>query len=151
MADIIKGYKVSYAAYSATKPTSDWIELANCIRSLPNFFTDPEAVDTTCIDNTVKTSVPGLSGGAAYAFKVAVNKEFLTAHAAMVADQTADAKGSFWIQVELTNRGKKLTFPATTVLQLPTPEGAAGALDEITWNVYMNGNPEIEDITAPQA
>jgi hypothetical protein len=146
MADIIKGYKVSYAPYAASAPITGFIELKNCVKSLPNFFPDPDEVDTTTIDKTVKTSIPGLSGGKAYPFKVDVDKDFLTAHAAMVADQIMTEKGSFWLQIEMTNRGKMITFPATTVLQLPTPEGEAGALDEITWNVYMQDDPDVADI-----
>lgn len=141
MPDIIKSYKVSYAPFAAEVPTTGFIPLTNCIRSLPNFFPDPDEVDTTTIDKSVKTSIPGLSGGKAFPFKVAVDAAFLTAHAAMAADQTGVDKGSFWLQIEMTNRGKMITFPATTVLQLPTPEGEAGALDEITWNVYMQGDP----------
>lgn len=146
MADIIKGYKVKYAPYAAEKPTTGWIELTRCIRSLPNFFPDPEVVDTTTVDNEVKTSIPGLTGGEAFGFTVAVNKAFLTAHAAMVTDQIDDLKGSFWLEIEMTNRGEKITFPATTVIQLPTPEGEAGTLDEITWNVYMQGDPVVAAI-----
>jgi len=146
MSDIIKGYKVSYAPFAAAAPTTGFVELKDCIKSLPNFFPDPDEVDTTTIDKTVKTSIAGLSGGKAYPFKVNVDDAFLTAHAAMVADQTGTDKGSFWLQVEMTNRKKMITFPATTVLQLPTPEGEAGALDEITWNVYMQGDPKIDSI-----
>jgi len=146
MPDIIKKYKVSYAPFAAEAPTTGFIELKDCIKSLPNFFPDPDEVDTTTVDKSVKTSIPGLSGGKAYAFKTLVNAAFLTAHEAMIADQTAVAKGSFWLQVEMPNRGKMITFPATTVTQIPTPEGEAGALDEITWNVYMQDDPKIDPI-----
>ena len=146
MPDIIKSYKVKWAPFAAEIPTTGFTELKDCIKSLPNFFPDPDEVDTTTIDKSVKTSIPGLSGGKAYPFKVLVDAAFLTAHAAMVTDQIAAAKGSFWIQVEMTNRGKMITFPATTVTQLPTPEGEAGAIDEITWNVYMQDDPVVAAI-----
>lgn len=146
MADIIKAYKVSYAPHSESAPTT-FTEFKNCIRGLPNFFTDPDTVDTTTIDNTVKTSIPGLSGGEAYGFTVAINDEFLTAHETMVENQTASEKGSFWIEVQLTNRKQKIIMQCTTVTNLPTPEGSAGDLDEITWNVYLQSDPIVSKIT----
>lgn len=146
MADIIKGYKVKYAPFSATKPT-EWTELTDCVRTMPNFFTDPEAVATTCIDHMQKHSVPGMTGGEAYGFKVAINKVFLEAHKTMVENQEGADKGSFWLEVEMTNRGQKVTGQFTTVKYLPTPEGEAGALDEITWNVYPVSDIELSDIT----
>jgi len=139
MAAIIKGYKVEHAPHSATAPT-EWAELKGCIRNLPNFFPESDTVDTSTVDTNNATSIPGLPGGESYPFTVAVNNEFLTAHTAMVADQNDDEKGFFWLKVTLTNRGQTITGKFRTVDFLPTPEGAAGDLDEITWPVYPQGD-----------
>lgn len=136
---ITQGYKVKWAPYAASAP-SEWQMLENCIRNLPNFFPDPETVDNSVVTNTMKTSEPGVSGGEALAFTVAVTKAFLDAHADMVTEQEDDAKGSFWMEVEFPNRGTKVTFQAKTVTNLPTPENELGSLDEITWNVYPQGD-----------
>lgn len=135
MPSIIKEYVIEWAPYSATTPSS-WTALEHCVRNLPNFFPDPETVDTSTVDNKTPTSIPAASAGEAYAFTVAPNKEFLDAHAAMVSDQLDDSKGSFWLRIKLTNRGQYVTGQFRTVEYLPTPEGAFGELDEITWNVY---------------
>lgn len=136
---ITKGYRVKWAPFSATAPTT-WEALENCIRKLPNFFPDPESVDNSVVTNTMKTSEPGVSGGEALAFTVAVIREFLEAHAEMVTEQADDKKGFFWMEVEFPNRGTKVTFKAKTVTNLPTPENELGSLDEITWNVYPQGD-----------
>lgn len=136
---ITKGYKVKWAPFSEAAPTT-WEALENCIRKLPNFFPDPENVDNSVVTNTMKTSEPGVSGGEALAFTVAVIREFLEAHAEMVTEQEDDQKGFFWMEVEFPNRGTKVTFKAKTVTNLPTPENELGSLDEITWNVYPQGD-----------
>ena len=38
--------------------------------------------------------------------------------------------------MKITNRSQYVTGQFTTVEYLPTPEGAFGELDEVTWNVY---------------
>lgn len=141
MADIIKGYKISYAPHSASTPTT-WTELKGCVRSLPNFFPEPDTQDTTTVDMTMKTSIEGLSGGESYNFTIAPNEEFLTAHTAMVTDQHDSKKGYFWMKVELTNRKQQITGKFTTVTYLPTPEGSAGDLDEVDVPFYA-----YEDLT----
>lgn len=147
MAGLIKGYHVRWAPYSSSKPTT-WTELSNCIRALPNFFPDPDTVDTTTVDNVTPTSIPGMSAGEAYGFTVAPNKEFLDAHAEMVTEQLDDSKGSFWMQIDMTNRGQRIEGQFTTVEYLPTPEGNAGELDEITWNVYASSDLSVTPITS---
>lgn len=147
MPDIIKKYKVSWAPFSDTKPTT-FTELKNCIRNLPNFFPDPETLDTSTVDNETPTSIPAAAAGEAYAFTVAPNMDFLDAHKSMVTDQLDDAKGTFWLEVQMTNRKQKLTGQFRTVEYLPTPEGAFGELDEITWNVYAASDISIEPITS---
>lgn len=146
MPSIIKGYKVSWASYSVTKPTT-WTELKSCIRNLPNFFPDPDTQDTSTVDNITPTSIPAASAGEAFGFTVAPNFEFLDAHEAMVTDQLDDSKGSFWLEIQLTNRKQKITGQFRTVEFLPTPEGAFGELDEITWNVYPASDLIVEPIT----
>lgn len=147
---IIKGYKICYAPYAASAPEAageEWVELKNCIRNLPNFFPDPDTIDTSTVDNLTPTSIPGWSAGEAFGFTVAPTEGFLTAHKAMVTDQKDDMKGYFWMKVEITNRKQRLIFKATTVENIPTPEGAAGDLDEVTWNVYAADNITTSDIT----
>lgn len=139
MAAIIKSYVVEWSEYAATEPqdgADTWHKMEHCIRNLPNFFPDPDTVDSTCVTDANKTSLPGLPGGEAYAFTVAPDDDFLTAHEAMVEEQIAEEKGSFWLRVKMPNRGQYVVGQFTTVEYLPTPEGAAGELDEVTWNVY---------------
>jgi len=143
MPDIIKSYKVSYAPYAAIAPTTGFLPLTNCIKSLPNFFPDPDDVDTSVVTNEGATSMAGIEKAAAFDFKVLVDADFLTAHTAMVTDQSDSAKGFFWMQIELTNRKQSITFKATTVKYLPTPEGELGALDSITWKVYKQADAVI--------
>lgn len=150
MASLIKEYVVEWSEFSATEPTDSedtWHKLDGCIRNLPNFFPDPDTVDTTCVTDKNSTSIPGMPGGEVYAFTVAVNTAFLDAHASMVEEQTTEAKGSFWLRVKMPSRGKYVVGQFTTVENLPTPEGAAGELDEITWNVYPAGEIETKDIS----
>lgn len=145
MAALIKGYKVEYAPYSASAPTT-WTELTACIRNLPNFFPEPDTVDVTTVDMNNQASMPGLPGGESYGFTVAINNAFLTAHTAMVTDQNDGEKGFFWMRVQLTNRGQQIIGKFKTVDFLPTPEGAAGDLDEITWPVYPQGDLAVSTI-----
>lgn len=144
---IIKEYVIEWAPYSATKPTT-WNKLRHCIRNLPNFFPDPDTLDTSTVDNKTPTSIPAASAGEAFGFTVAPNDEFLEAHTSMVADQLDDSKGPFWLRIQLTNRKQQVTGQFTTVEYLPTPEGAFGELDEITWNVYAASDLEIESVAS---
>lgn len=139
---IIKGYHISWAPYSASAPTEEsaWTELKNCIRSMPNFFPDPDTVDTSTVDNLTPTSIPGWTAGEAYSFTVAPTYPFFQAHMQMVEEQSDSAKGYFWLRIDLTNRGQRLEGKFTTVDYLPTPEGNAGDLDEISWNVYSQSD-----------
>lgn len=146
MADIIKGYKVSYAAFSAETPTT-WTDLAGCVRNLPNFFPEPDTVDTTTIDMTQRTSIAGLEGQESYPLTICPNTAFMTAHAAMVSDQTTSGKGSFWMKFELTNRNQKIIGKFKTVEKLPTPEGGAGDLDEVDVPFYPQGDLAVSAIT----
>lgn len=146
---IIKGYKIAYAPHAEIAPEAgagEWVELKNCIRSMPNFFPDPDTIDTSTVDNLTPTSIPGWSAGEAFGFTVAPTEGFLAGHKAMVADQKNDTKGYFWLKVEMTNRKQRIIGKFTTVEYLPTPEGSAGDLDEITWNVYAADNLKLEDI-----
>jgi hypothetical protein len=147
MAAIIQSYKVAYAPYAAEVPTTGFIELKDCIKSLPNFFPDPDDVDTSVVTNKGATSIPGIEKAAAFDFKVLVDLDFLTAHTSMVSDQSDSAKGYFWMQITLTNRKQVITFPATTVTYLPSPEGELGAVDSITWKVYKYADAEITALT----
>lgn len=147
---IIKGYKICYAPYAASAPeaaATEWVELKNCIRSMPNFFPDPDTIDTSTVDNLTPTSIPGWSAGEPYGFTVAPTEGFLAAHKAMVQDQKDDSKGFFWMKIEMTNRKQRIIGAFTTVEYLPTPEGSAGDLDEITWNVYAAKDMALSDIT----
>lgn len=144
---IIKGYHISYAPYSATEPEDGaWIEIKNTIRALPNFFPDPDTIDTSTVDNTMPTSIAGWSSGEAYGFTVAPTTQFMAALKAMISDQQDDEKGYFWLRVDITNRNQRLTGKFTTVDYLPTPEGNAGDLDEVTWNVYAVEDLKSTDI-----
>ena len=135
MPSVIKEYVIEWAPFSESEPTA-WNQLRHCIRNMPNFFPDPEAQDASTVDNQTPTSIPAASAGEAMAFTVAPNREFLDAHAQMVTEQLDDSKGSFWLRVKITNRSQYVTGQFTTVEYLPTPEGAFGELDEVTWNVY---------------
>lgn len=151
MASIIKQYVVEWSEYSDTEPTDEaatWHKLEDCIRNLPNFFPDPESVDSTCVTNKNKTSIPGLTGGEVYAFTVAPDTAFLAAHESMIEEQTAEEKGSFWLRVKMPNRGQYVVGQFTTVEYLPTPEGSAGELDEVTWNVYPASDILVKPIPA---
>ncbi len=146
MPSIIREYAIEWAPYSATEPTT-WNKLERCIRNLPNFFPDPETIDTSTVDNKTPTSIPAAASGEAYGFTVAPNKEFLDAHESMITDQLDDTKGSFWLRVKLTNRGQYVTGQFRTVEYLPTPEGAFGELDEITWNVYAASDLSVTPVS----
>jgi hypothetical protein len=146
MAAIIKDYIVEWAPYSATPPTTGWNELKHSIRSMPNVFPDPDTVDVTTIDMSSRATIPGMSGGDALGFTVAVNLEFLTAHEEMFTEQIDPLKGYFWIRITMTNRRQRISIPATTVENLPTPEGEAGSVDEVTWNVYTHHDPVVESM-----
>lgn len=150
MANVIKKFVVEYAPYAATAPTTTgWVAIANAIRSIPNLFPAPDAVDTSSVTNSRATSIPGVAKAEAYGFKVAPDAAFLADHAAMVKDQNDPSKGSFWMRVTYPQRGYTVTFPATTVDELPTPSGNLGALDEVDWPVYPQADPVKAAIPAP--
>ncbi|WP_312694117.1 hypothetical protein [Caproiciproducens sp.] len=142
MAEVIKSFVVEYAPYAATAPTTTgWVKIENAVRSIPNLFPTPEVVDTSVVTNSRSSSIPGVAKAEAYTFKVAPDAAFLTAHTAMVTDQNAAAKGSFWMRVTYPKRGYTVTFPAKTVDELATPSGELGALDEVDWPVYPQADP----------
>ena len=141
MADVIKNYKVEYAPYAEAAPTTGFVELKDCIRSIPNLFPTPDAVDTSSVTNGRGTSIPGVAKAEAFTFKVAPDTAFLTAHTAMVTDQNDSTKGFFWMRVTFPQRGYTVTFPAKTVDELATPSGELGALDEVDWPVYPQEDP----------
>ncbi|HEX3038151.1 MAG TPA: hypothetical protein VHO94_04060 [Oscillospiraceae bacterium] len=142
MASVIKGTVVEYAPFAATAPTTTgWVKIDNAIRSIPNLFPEPDTVDTSVVTNSRPTSIPGVAKADAYKFKVAPDLAFLTAHTAMVTDQSDAAKGFFWMRVTYPKRGYTVTFKATTVDELATPEGELGKLDEIDWPVYPQADP----------
>jgi hypothetical protein len=142
MPSVIKAFVVEYAPYAATAPTTTgWVKIENAIRSVPNLFPAPDAVDTSVVTNSRATSVPGVAKAEAYGFKVAPDAAFLTAHTAMVTDQSDAAKGFFWMRVTYPARGYTVTFKAKTVDELPTPDGELGKLDEIDWPVYPQADP----------
>lgn len=140
MAGVIKSFIVEHAPFSETAPTT-WTKIENAIRSIPNLFPTPDAVDCSVVTNDRSTSVPGVAKAEAYTFKVAPDTEFLTAHTSMVSDQNDSAKGFFWMRVTYPQRGYTVTFKAKTVDELATPSGELGALDEIDWPVYPQGDP----------
>lgn len=142
MADVIKAYKVEYSPYAETAPAaSGWVAMDDCVRTLPNLFPVPDAVDCSVVTNTRGTSIPGVAKGDALTFKIAPDAAFLAAHAAMVTDQNDDEKGYFWLRVTFPYRGYMVTIKAKTVDELATPEGELGALDEIDWPVYPQADP----------
>lgn len=150
MANVIKSFIVEYAPFAATAPTtSGWTKIDNAIRSIPNLFPTPDAVDCSVVTNSRPSSVPGVPKAEAYTFKVAPDAAFLTAHAAMVTDQNDSAKGYFWLRITYPARGYTVTFKAKTVDELATPSGALGALDEVDWPVYPQADPAKAAIPAP--
>jgi hypothetical protein len=140
MADVIKDFVVEYADFSATLPTT-WTKIEDAIRSIPNLFPAPDAVDCSVVTNSRATSIPGVAKAEAYTFKVAPDLPFLTAHTSMVSDQNDAAKGYFWMRVTYPKRGYTVSFKAKTVDELPTPSGELGALDEVDWPVYPQADP----------
>lgn len=142
MPDVIKSFIVEHAPFSATVPdgtTTPWTKIEHAIRSIPDLFPTPEVVDCSVVTDDVSSSVPGVEKAAALTFKVAPDADFLTAHEAMVTDQTDPAKGYFWMRITFPKRGYTITFKATTVVNLATPSGNLGALDEVDWPVYPQG------------
>jgi hypothetical protein len=140
MADVIKSYVVEYAEFSVTAPT-EWTKIDNAIRSIPNLFPTPDAVDVSVVTNSRATSIPGVAKAEAYTFKVVPDAAFLTAHTAMVTDQNDSAKGYFWMRITFPQRGYTVTFKAKTVDFLATPSGELGAADEVDWPVYPQNDP----------
>lgn len=140
MASVIKNEIVEYAPYSASAPTA-WTKIENAIRSVPNLYPVPDAVDCSVVTNSRPSSVPGVPKAEAYTFKVAPDAAFLTAHTAMVTDQNDTAKGYFWMRVTYPGRGYTVAFKAKTVDELATPSGELGALDEVDWPVYPQADP----------
>lgn len=89
--------KFLYCAESVagTRPTSGYIRVHNC-RSIPDFNTEPNQLDTTTLDNIEwMSSTPGLKDlGGAKAFGFLNNSETRTEWAAlMAAYETAKASG----------------------------------------------------------
>lgn len=141
MADVIKSFIVEYAPFAATAPTTTgWVKIENAIRSIPNLFPTPDAVDCSVVTNDRASTVAGVEKAEALTFKVAPDRAFLTAHTAMVTDQNDPEKGHFWMRITYPKRGYTVTFKATTVDELATPSGELGALDEIDWPVYSQGD-----------
>lgn len=140
MASVIKSFIVEYAPYATAAPTTTgWVKIENAIRSIPNLFPTPDAVDCSVVTDDRASSIAGVEKAEAMTFKVAPDAAFLTAHTAMVTDQSDAAKGFFWMRVTYPKRGYTVTFKATTVDELATPDGALGALDEVDWPVYPQG------------
>lgn len=139
MPNIIRDEIIEYSPYSATAPTT-WTKLEHSIRQVPNLFPTPDVVDCSVVTDHNASSIPGIEKAEAFTFKVAPDAAFLTAHTAMITDQTDTAKGYFWMRVTYPERGYMVIFKATTVEELATPSGNQGALDEIDWPVYSQGN-----------
>jgi hypothetical protein len=141
MADVIKSFIVEYAPFSETAPAVEtgWTKIEHSVRSIPNLFPTPDAVDCSVVTDDKASSVAGVEKADAFTFKVAPDLAFLTAHTAMVTDQNDPEKGFFWMRVTYPKRGYTITFKATTVDELATPSGELGALDEVDWPIYPQG------------
>jgi hypothetical protein len=140
MASVIKSFIVEYAPFSADAPESTaWKKIEHAIRSIPNLFPTPDAVDCSVVTDDRASSIPGVEKAEALTFKVAPDAAFLTAHTEMVTDQNDPDKGYFWMRVTYPKRGYTVTFKATTADELATPDGSQGALDEVDWPVYPQG------------
>lgn len=101
-AQLISGAMLSYglADGTDTEPVS-YVDIENIITSLPEMFSKPDTVDTTTIDNTTQTNIPGLAGGDSLDFGVLLGSALYTLHATIAASDDSD--GDTWY---------KLTFPA---------------------------------------
>lgn len=139
MASTIRDLIVEYAPYAAVLPTTGFVPITHSIRSVPNLFPTPDAVDCSVVTDDRSSSIAGVEKADAFTFKVAPDAAFLTAHTAMVTDQNDSEKGSFWLRVTYPSRGYSVAFQATTVDELATPDGSLGALDEVDWPVYPQG------------
>lgn len=139
MASIIQDLVVEYAPYGESIPTTGFIPITHSIRSVPNLFPTPDAVDCSVVTDHDASSIPGVEKADAFTFKIAPDTAFLAAHEAMVTDQSDPDKGYFWMRVTYPKRGYTVTFKATTVDELATPDGSQGALDEVDWPVYPQG------------
>lgn len=146
MADVIKSFIVEYAPHSATAPAS-WTKIEHSVRSIPNLFPIPDAVDCSVVTDDRASTVAGVEKAEALTFKIAPDLAFLAAHTAMVTEQNNPEKGYFWMRITYPKRGYSVTFKATTVDELATPSGELGALDEIDWPVYSQGDKAKAAIT----
>lgn len=144
MADYVHGWKVSYATYSQTAPTT-WKELKDCVRNVPNLFGEPDNIDCSTVDNNTPRSIPGPPSAESYAFTILPTANFLTAHKEMVTDQNDDAKGSFWLRVDFATSNRRVQFQAKTANFLPTSDGSFGDLEEIEVPFYAQS--DMEDIS----
>lgn len=150
MADVIKSFIVEAAPFSANVPDSTaWKKIEHAIRSIPNLFPTPDAVDCSVVTDDRASSIAGVEKAEALTFKVTPNADFLAAHTAMVTDQDDPDKGYFWMRITYPKRGYSVTFKATTVDELATPSGELGALDEIDWPVYPQADPVKAPIASP--
>lgn len=142
-AQLISGATFSYAEGSALEPTS-WTTLNNTITDLPEMFTKPDTVDTTTIDNTTQTNIPGLSGGDSLDFGVLINETLINAHATMYASQNNEAKGDAWFKLEYAAPVSRKMIWRGSVPEHITQAGGK-ATDLLTGTLSIYPSTDIEE------
>lgn len=137
-AQLISGAKFYYADGDGTdtEPVT-WTVLDDVITELPEFFSKPDTVDTTTINNTTQTNIASLSGGDSLDFGVLLNDALYTAHAAMKASQDDEAKGDSWFKIEFSAPiSRKMTWRGSVSDNVVIAGGAAADLLAGTLPVY---------------
>lgn len=124
-AQLISGAMLSYVLADGTDvDPGTYTDIADMVTSIPELYSKPDTVDTTTVDNTTQTNIPGLSGGDSLDFGVLLSPELYTLHALILASQEDTVTGG--------NTWFKLTFDAPLSRNI-TWRGA------VSDNVVVNG------------
>jgi hypothetical protein len=132
-ARLISGADLYYGSGDGTAvvPTAiSWVKLENLIINIPELFSKPDTVDTTTINNTNLTNIPGLSGGDSLDFETLVNDAMYSAYALMLVMSNTPATKGLWFKLVFDDPGRDIIWGATIPTNLIISGGAGADLNK---------------------
>lgn len=138
---LISGASLSYGLGDATTtPATLFIEMEEVIVSIPEFYSKPDTIDTTTINNTTLTNIPALSGGDSLDFTVLVNDSMYAYHAAIYAAQIAEATGPCWFQLKFASPARTITWQGVVPSNLVINGGGGADLNQGVLAIYPSSD-----------
>jgi hypothetical protein len=140
-AQLVSGATLSYAVGNGTSTAPAFTAMANMITSLPEFFSKPDTVDTTTVDNLTQTNIPALTGGNSLDFGILLNAATYAVHAALLAGQIDTEKGPSWFKLVFTAPlSRSVTWQGSVASNLTINSGGASDLMQGILAVYPSSN-----------